>query len=99
MPLYILGLLLLICLLIYTIIKYNQEFKNNGEKLANKFADKLADIYEFVMNSINKSSTTFTAEESDDESSENNDNDKEETKTLQFPTDNVELEKKKRDIH
>lgn len=91
MPLIILGLLLVICLLVYTIIRYRQEFKDSGDKLV----DKLADFYEHIINSFNKSSTTFTTEEADEGSEEES----EEKKTLLFPTENAELEKHKRNIH
>ncbi len=69
MPLFILGFILLVCLLIYSIISYISSGKeiDSGTILRNRHKDDTPA--------------------------------QEESKTLLFPTENVETEKHKRNIH
>lgn len=76
MPLIVLGLILCISLLIYTLIKNKKEI----DEAEDRFAERLYLWYKKLINAINnsdKSSTTFTTEDD----SEN----KEEDKILFFP--------------
>ena len=79
MPLIILGLILCIFLLIYTIIKNKKEI----DEAEDRFAERLYLLYKKLINTINnsdKSSTTFTSEEDSEE------NKKEGDKVLFFPS-------------
>lgn len=70
MPLIVLGLIVLVCILIYAISDFIKD--NKKEPKAPKISAKI--------------------KHKDDESND-------EEKTLLFPTENVETEKKKRNIH
>lgn len=71
MPLIVLGLIVLVCILIYAISDFIKD--NKKEAKAPKISSKIKEVRE---------------------NPENN-----EDKALLFPTDNVETEKKKRNIH
>ena len=75
MPLILLGLILCISLLIYTLIKNKKEIDEAGDK----FAERLYSLFQKFIKMMNQSSTTFTTEEDSDE------NEKEEDKVLFFP--------------
>ena len=79
MPLIILGLILCISLLIYTMIKNKKEI----DEAEDRFAERLYLLYKKLINTINnsdRSSTTFTTEEDGDA------NKKEAEKVLFFPS-------------
>ena len=77
MPLLVLGLILCVGLLIYTIVKNKNEISKAGDELG----DRLYSLFEKLIKNLNKSSTTFTVEDEE----ENNSEEKEEDKVLYFP--------------
>ncbi len=75
MPLIILGVILCVSVLIYTIIKNKKEINEAGDR----FAEGLYSLFQKFVKMMNQSSTTFTTDENSDEQ------EKEEDKVLFFP--------------
>ena len=91
MPLIILGVLLLISLLTYAIIKYKRDYQPSMKKVKSK----LDEAFEKARSQFNRDAANFSAEEFDlDEKSKSGDDN-----TIHFPTENLETEKHKRNIH
>lgn len=89
MPLILLGLIVLLGLLAYAVARYIREFhpskRDVQEKVATVFRQTRGETFR-----------TYEGEE-DFESESKSENG--ENKTIMFPTDNIETEKHKRNIH
>ncbi|MBQ6440198.1 MAG: hypothetical protein IJJ06_08780 [Mogibacterium sp.] len=98
MPLIILGLLVVIGIVIYALLRYGQ----SEEKDTRTVRERYPHVFEKVNQTIDnmKKGANYTIIDDDDEEAvdDNADNSDEDGHTLHFP-DDAEVEKRKRNIH
>ncbi len=104
MPLILLGLLVVIGIVIYALVRYGQSEENAenpmGERVSGAFESLINRLSEFISEAIQKSATYTVIDDDDDpeggpDGTGGPDGD---YHTLFFPTD-AEVEKRKRNIH
>ena len=97
MPLIILGLLVVVGIVIYALVRYGQ----SEEKDTRTVRERYPHVFEKIDHTVDhmKKNATYTVIEDDDtESDENAKYRDEDGRTLHFP-DDAEVEKRKRNIH